>query len=160
MKKCYIGVYVTPEEKNFLNSAAKEAQISVSELIKRSVFVPASEQTPPTETMTVLQMAEYLHVSKRKARSLCEEGTIPSFRIGKQYRVEKAALDEYIEKERRQATELPDLLRPEEAASYLKVSRTTVHRMIVSGEIKACRVSGRHRISRENILNLIGDLSL
>ena len=117
-KKCYIGVYVTQEEKDILNDAANRAQISVSEFIKRNILLPAAggENTAVAEVMTVKQMADYLHVSERNARKLCENGKIPSFMIGKQHRVTKASLDEYIVKTRRPAEDLPDLLRPSHRA--------------------------------------------
>lgn len=156
-KKCYIGVYVTPEEKGLLHEAAKEANISVSELIKRSILLPADENgnTALAEVMTVEQMADYLHVSQRKARSLCENGNVPSFAIGRQYRILKSALDDFIARSRHQLNGLPELLRPEQAANYLKVSRATIQRMITSGEIDACRIAGRWRIKREVVARMV-----
>ena len=158
-KKCYIGVYVTQEEKDMLNDAASKAQISVSELIKRSVLLPAAggEETALADVMTIKQMADYLHVSERCARKLCESGKVPSFTIGKQHRVTKASLDEYITKTRRPTEGLPELLRPEQAAYYLNVSRATVRNMITSGQIAACRVAKSYRIKREDILHLVNE---
>lgn len=45
---------------------------------------------------------------------------------------------------------------PEEAAELLRVHRTTVYRLIDSGEIKATRVGGQWRIPEAALLEMLG----
>lgn len=161
-KKTYIGALVTAEEKDLLLRAARQMDVTLSEFIKRRLFLMPEvtprekEEDHPSEMLTISQMAAYLHVSPRKARTLVEEGRVLSVRIGKLYRVTKASLDEYLSRERDRTKELPDLLRPEEAASFLKISRSTMHRMIVSGEITSFRVANRYRLRREDVMAKMG----
>lgn len=158
-KKTYIGAMVTEEEKQSLLCAAKEMNVTLSEFIKRRVLVPvtAARGCPDhhADMLTVEQMASVLHVSVRKARMLCEEGRVTCVRIGKLYRITRASLEDYLAGERKKADDQAELMRPEEAASCLKISRSTMHRMIVSGEIPATRVANRYRIRREDVLVLL-----
>ncbi|MBQ9511804.1 MAG: helix-turn-helix domain-containing protein [Lachnospiraceae bacterium] len=156
-EKAYIGAVVTEEEKQLLCALARAENISLSEFIKRKLLVDADkEQAALPEMLTVDEMACYLHVSRRKARAMCESGTVPSRKFGKSYRVLKKALDEFLVRDMGQYQDLPELLRPEEAANYLKISRCTLNRMIVSGEIKTVRISNRHRIKREVVAQMVG----
>ena len=45
---------------------------------------------------------------------------------------------------------------PEEAAELLRVHRTTIYRLIDSGEIKAIRIGGQWRISETALTELLG----
>lgn len=47
---------------------------------------------------------------------------------------------------------------PEEAAELLRVHRTTVYRLIDSGEIKATRVGGQWRIPEAALREMLGDV--
>jgi DNA binding domain, excisionase family len=49
-------------------------------------------------TMTVKEMAQYLGIGYNKAYDLVRKGGLPALKIGRQYRIPKAALDQWIEK--------------------------------------------------------------
>ena len=46
---------------------------------------------------------------------------------------------------------------PEEVAELLRVHRTTIYRLIDSGEIKATRIGGQWRISESALTELLGN---
>ncbi|MGJ9457387.1 helix-turn-helix domain-containing protein [Oceanobacillus sp. CF4.6] len=50
------------------------------------------------EIMTVSQVAEYLQLSEMTTYKLVQEGKLPSFKIGRHWRVKKEDLNEFIEK--------------------------------------------------------------
>lgn len=49
------------------------------------------------------------------------------------------------------------LLTPEEVADLLRVHRTTIYRLIDSGQIKATRIGGQWRISEAALTELLGN---
>lgn len=49
----------------------------------------------------------------------------------------------------------PVLMTPEEAADMLRVHRTTVYRLIESGELRASRIGGQWRIAEATLLELL-----
>ncbi|EZH64270.1 DNA-binding protein (plasmid) [Bacillaceae bacterium JMAK1] len=53
------------------------------------------------EIMTVAQVAEYLQLSQVTTYKLVQEGKIPAFKIGNNWRVKKEDLSEHIEKLKR-----------------------------------------------------------
>jgi excisionase family DNA binding protein len=53
------------------------------------------------EIMTITQVAEYLQISEITTYKLVNEGQIPSFKIGRHWRVKKEDLSEFIEKLKR-----------------------------------------------------------
>jgi excisionase family DNA binding protein len=46
--------------------------------------------------LTLEQVAEVLQISVTGARQMCRERTLPSFKIGQQWRVPRAWLEEYM----------------------------------------------------------------
>jgi excisionase family DNA binding protein len=46
--------------------------------------------------LTVLELAEYLRVSRRKAYELVAKGDVPSIRVGTSYRIPRAELDRQL----------------------------------------------------------------
>ena len=53
------------------------------------------------------------------------------------------------------ATQLPDLLSIIETAEYLRVTRTTIHRLLRSGALPGTHVGRRHLITRKSIENYL-----
>ncbi|MBK6291628.1 MAG: helix-turn-helix domain-containing protein [Candidatus Kapabacteria bacterium] len=53
------------------------------------------------------------------------------------------------------AAQLPDLLSINETADYLRVTRTTVNRLIRSGALTGTHVGRRHLITRKSIENYL-----
>ncbi len=51
------------------------------------------------EIMTIEEVARYLSLHELTVRRLAREGEIPAFKIGRQWRVKKALLDRWIERE-------------------------------------------------------------
>ena len=46
--------------------------------------------------LTVLELASYLRISRRKAYLLVQTGQLPSVRVGSSYRIPRAALDRWL----------------------------------------------------------------
>ncbi len=77
---------------------------SVEEEIRRALEMGAQEFiSKPFEDldqiMTIEQVARYLSLHELTVRRLAREGEIPAFKVGRQWRVKKALLDRWIEKE-------------------------------------------------------------
>ena len=53
----------------------------------------------PDQIMTIEQVARYLSLHELTVRRLAREGEIPAFKVGRQWRVKKALLDRWIERE-------------------------------------------------------------
>lgn len=49
--------------------------------------------------MTAKELMDYLHCSKTTAYELCRRRDFPSFRVGKNFYIEKDKISEWIEKE-------------------------------------------------------------
>lgn len=55
---------------------------------------------PSPEMLTVDEIAEYLRVSRATICRWCSTGKLPTFRIGKGWRVRKKDLEHYIDQQR------------------------------------------------------------
>ncbi|MBK7187080.1 MAG: helix-turn-helix domain-containing protein [Ignavibacteria bacterium] len=53
------------------------------------------------------------------------------------------------------AAQLPDLLSIIETAEYLRVTRTTIHRLLKSGALTGTHIGRRHLITRKSIENYL-----
>ncbi len=51
------------------------------------------------EIMTIQEVAQYLSLHELTVRRLAREGELPAFKIGRQWRVKKAILDRWIERQ-------------------------------------------------------------
>ncbi len=60
----------------------------------RDVFMEQKAVTD--EIMTVQEVADYLRISRTTAWRWCNEGRLPAFRIGREWRIKRAALEETI----------------------------------------------------------------
>lgn len=60
-------------------------------------------------------------------------------------------------RERLKADDLPELLKPEEVADYLGVSRNTVYRWCRSGDIESIKVRKIIRIQKSTLLHWIAE---
>ena len=77
---------------------------SVEEEIRRAMALGAQDFIPKPfedidEIMTIEEVARYLSLHELTVRRLAREGEIPAFKIGRQWRVKKALLDRWIERE-------------------------------------------------------------
>lgn len=77
---------------------------SVEEDIRRAMEMGAQDFiSRPSENadqiMTIEQVARYLSLHELTVRRLAREGEIPAFKVGRQWRVKKALLDRWIERE-------------------------------------------------------------
>ena len=77
---------------------------SVEEEIKRALSMGAQDFIAKPfedidEIMTIEEVARYLSLHELTVRRLAREGEIPAFKIGRQWRVKKALLDRWIERE-------------------------------------------------------------
>jgi len=48
------------------------------------------------KVMTVQEVADYLRISRTTAWRWCNEGRLPAFRIGREWRIKREALEETI----------------------------------------------------------------
>lgn len=55
-----------------------------------------------SEILTVEEVARYLRMSKLTVYRLLQEGKIPSFKVGKQWRLKKQDLHTYLEQQKHQ----------------------------------------------------------
>jgi two-component system NtrC family response regulator len=77
---------------------------SVEEEIRRALALGAQDFIAKPfedidEIMTIEEVARYLSLHELTVRRLAREGEIPAFKIGRQWRVKKALLDRWIERE-------------------------------------------------------------
>lgn len=77
---------------------------SVEDEIKRAMAMGAQDFIAKPfedidEIMTIEEVARYLSLHELTVRRLAREGEIPAFKIGRQWRVKKALLDRWIERE-------------------------------------------------------------
>lgn len=94
---------------------------SVEEEIKRAMALGAQDFIAKPfedidEIMTIEEVARYLSLHELTVRRLARDGEIPAFKIGRQWRVKKALLDRWIEREAmRNVQERPSPERKEKA---------------------------------------------
>lgn len=94
---------------------------SVEEEIKRAMALGAQDFIAKPfedidEIMTIEEVARYLSLHELTVRRLARDGEIPAFKIGRQWRVKKALLDRWIEREAmRNVQERPSQERKEKA---------------------------------------------
>jgi len=77
---------------------------SVEEDISRALKMGAQDFIAkpfedPDQIMTIEQVARYLSLHELTVRRLAREGEIPAFKVGRQWRIKKALLDRWIERE-------------------------------------------------------------
>jgi two-component system response regulator (stage 0 sporulation protein F) len=77
---------------------------SVEEEVRRALAMGAQDFIAkpfedPDQIMTIEQVARYLSLHELTVRRLAREGEIPAFKVGRQWRVKKALLDRWIERE-------------------------------------------------------------
>ncbi|MBN1935867.1 MAG: helix-turn-helix domain-containing protein [Anaerolineae bacterium] len=49
-----------------------------------------------TDTMTVAEVAEYLHLHPLTVRNLIRKGELPAYKVGREWRIDRAALNRWI----------------------------------------------------------------
>ncbi len=64
-------------------------------------------ENPNPETLTVAQVAEYLHLHALTVRRLLKDGTIPACKVGREWRIDLAALERWIVERTRQNSASP-----------------------------------------------------
>jgi excisionase family DNA binding protein len=57
-------------------------------------MVETTEET--AQMMTIDEVAEYLQLHPLTVRRLAREGSIPAFKVGRQWRVKRALLDAWV----------------------------------------------------------------
>ena len=63
----------------------------------RSAHSPGTQRSAPTQLLTVEQAAEHLGTGERFVRRLIAQRRIPFIKLGKHVRVERSALDLFID---------------------------------------------------------------
>ena len=77
---------------------------SVEEEVKKAMEMGAQEFLPkPFEDiekiMTIEEVAEYLHVHNLTVYKLANEGKIPFFKVGRQWRIKKQLLEKWVDQD-------------------------------------------------------------
>jgi excisionase family DNA binding protein len=65
--------------------------------VTRSVHALSTQRSAPTQLLTVEQAAEYLGTGERFVRRLIAQRRIPFIKLGKHVRLERSALDHFID---------------------------------------------------------------
>ncbi len=55
--------------------------------------------TTASDIMTIEEVATYLHLHPLTVRALARKGQLPIFKVGRQWRIKRAALNEWIERQ-------------------------------------------------------------
>jgi excisionase family DNA binding protein len=58
--------------------------------------------------MTIDEVAEYLNLHPLTVRRLARDGKIPAFKVGRQWRVKRGLLDQWIEENSRRNVEVEE----------------------------------------------------
>lgn len=53
-------------------------------------------ENPNSETLTVAELAEYLHLHPLTARNLIRKGELPAYKVSREWRIDRAELDRWI----------------------------------------------------------------
>ncbi|MBN1933502.1 MAG: helix-turn-helix domain-containing protein [Anaerolineae bacterium] len=53
-------------------------------------------ENPTPKTLTVAQVAEYLHLHALTVRQLLKDGTIPVRKVGREWQIDRAELERWI----------------------------------------------------------------
>ena len=76
-----------------LNDKEGNINMKVTRLIQK---IKVKERRYTDDILTVKEMMDYLAIGKRTAYKFIHDGTIKSFRIGRQYKVSTKSVKEYI----------------------------------------------------------------
>lgn len=63
------------------------------------VMMSEQDTNPANQIMTIEQVARYLSLHELTVRRLAREGSIPAFKVGRQWRVKRELLDKWIERQ-------------------------------------------------------------
>jgi excisionase family DNA binding protein len=123
---------------------------------------PVVEPGRPAQTMTLLEAAAALSMTKREVKLLVSSGRLAGVAVGRTYRVSHQAVRAYLGAGETQGRER--FVTVAEAASMMRVSKMTVYRLVHSAELPAVRAGRRHfHIPEQAVLNYIraheGDLA-
>ena len=76
-----------------INEKERNINMKVTRLIQK---IKVKERRYTEDILTVKEMMDYLAIGKRTAYKFIHDGTIKSFRIGRQYKVSTKSVKEYI----------------------------------------------------------------
>jgi excisionase family DNA binding protein len=65
--------------------------------VTRGARTPGAQAAAPTQLLTIEQAAAYLGTGERFVRRLITQRRIPFIKLGKHVRLERSALDEFID---------------------------------------------------------------
>lgn len=68
------------------------------------LFMPTPNSSINSELLTVSDAADYLKVSQMTIWRWCQSGRLPAFKIGREWRIERSALEDIIRKNRQPNT--------------------------------------------------------
>lgn len=70
--------------------------ISLEDIIERVIILDNQD-----DIMTVSEVAKYLKISEVTTYKFVQEGKIPAFKLGRNWRINRIDLQEFIEKQKR-----------------------------------------------------------
>lgn len=148
-----VTAFLTPKEKAAVQRKAMELNMPMSAFLKQCLGACIDQKWDPYETaesfITLQEFADYIHVSRSKARDICLANEIDFYRLdGRNYRIRKRDAEEYLEKTRVQRKVIDESFEPlltvQDVASKYRVTPQTVDQWIRKGKMKAQRIDGKH----------------
>ena len=148
-----ITAFLTPTEKAAVRERAMELNMPMSVYLKKCLDEGIKQSDAPCEVqdsfITLQEFADYIHVSRTKARDICLANEIDFYRLdGRNYRIRKRDAEEYLERARVQRKKLTESFEPlltvQDVALKYHVTPQTVDQWIRKGKMRACRIDGKH----------------
>lgn len=155
----YVGTQVTEKEKKQIMEAARKANVSVSQYIRRKVLGEDSEtaekDAPELEDMlTVTEFMKYLSVSRTTAMRIISECGVKHTKVHGMYRISRSSIQDLLDREMsftKGREEESRYLTLTEASRLLKYSPQTVSSYVQSGKLKASRINKQYRFRKEDL---------
>ena len=159
-RSCYIGTTVTKTEKDTIKIKAKDKQMKMSDYIRYCLLVEDKGEGLPSiqRLYSFTDAARILNSSRNTIYALVHKGILPCIDIGKQKKIKKEDLDNYIKS--RHTKEIKEkenkYWTTKEVSKCLNVTRQTVLIYIKKGYLPAKKIGKSWLCKQEDVLNLKG----
>ena len=154
-RHCYIGTTVSINEKQEIEDRASKNRMKISEYIRYSLTLAKdqSEEAEIDQIYSLVEAAKILKTSRTTVYSLINKGLLPFVKIGKQKKIKKKDLEEYINNSKFQKnTDIAEKLwSSKEIAKYLGCTQQTAQKYLREGKIPAIRIGRKWMACPEEI---------
>ena len=154
-KRYYIGTTVSMKEKQEIEDRASKNRMKISEYIRYSLTLTKdqSEEAEIDQIYSLVETAKILKTSRTTVYSLIDKGILPFVKIGKQKKIKKKDLEEYINNSKSQKnTDIAEKLwSSKEIAKYLGCTQQTAQKYLREGKIPAIRIGRKWMAHPEEI---------